>query len=89
MVHLISEDRKQRTDDGGQRSEDRKQRSDDGGQWSESRGQKLEFGLRPLRAVGSIYEQEAAGAIGAYAPEGMMMSELQVKNSQSDPTSSD
>ena len=30
----------------------------------------LECGLRPLRAVGSIYEPEAVGAIGAYAPEG-------------------
>jgi len=30
-----------------------------------------ECGLRPLRAVGSIYEPEAVGAIGAYAPEGM------------------
>ena len=29
-----------------------------------------ECGLRPLRAVGSIYEPEAIGAIGAYAPEG-------------------
>jgi len=29
-----------------------------------------ECGLRPLRAVGSIYEPEAVGAIGAYAPEG-------------------
>jgi len=27
-------------------------------------------GLRPLRAVGSIYEPKAVGAIGAYAPEG-------------------
>jgi hypothetical protein len=27
-------------------------------------------GLRPLRAVGSIYEPEAVGAIMAYAPEG-------------------
>ena len=33
--------------------------------------QKSECGLRPLRAVGSICEPEAAGAIGAYAPEGM------------------
>ncbi len=30
-----------------------------------------ECGLRPLRAVGSIYEPEAVGVIGAYAPEGM------------------
>jgi hypothetical protein len=30
-----------------------------------------ECGLRPLRAVGSLYELEAVGAIGAYAPEGM------------------
>jgi len=30
-----------------------------------------ECGLRPLRAVGSIYEPEAVGAIRAYAPEGM------------------
>ena len=30
-----------------------------------------EVGLRPLRAVGSIYEPEAVGVIGAYAPEGM------------------
>ena len=29
-----------------------------------------ECGLRPLRAVGSIYEPEAVGAIGACAPEG-------------------
>ena len=29
-----------------------------------------ECGLRPLRAVGSIYEPEAGGAIEAYAPEG-------------------
>ena len=27
-------------------------------------------GLRPLRAVGSLYEPEAVRAIGAYAPEG-------------------
>ena len=32
---------------------------------------KWECGLRPLRAVGSIYEPEAVGAKGAYAPEGM------------------
>ena len=32
---------------------------------------KAEMGLRPLRAVGSIYEPEAIGAIKAYAPEGM------------------
>jgi hypothetical protein len=31
-----------------------------------------ECGLRPLRAVGSIYEPEAVGAIGAYAPEGRL-----------------
>ena len=31
----------------------------------------LDCGLRPLRAVGSIYEPEAVGAIRAYAPEGM------------------
>ena len=37
----------------------------------------------PLRAVGSIYEPEAAGAIGDCAPEGMRKSELQVKNSKS------
>jgi len=30
----------------------------------------LECGLRPLRAVGSLYEPEAVGATGAYAPEG-------------------
>jgi len=30
-----------------------------------------EGGLRPLRAVGSIYEPEAGEAIGTYAPEGM------------------
>ncbi len=30
----------------------------------------LESGLRPLRAVGSIYEPEAGGAMGACAPEG-------------------
>jgi hypothetical protein len=35
-----------------------------GGRWNG------ECGLRPLRAVGSIYEPEAVGAIGAYAPEG-------------------
>ena len=29
-----------------------------------------ECGLRPLRAVGFIYEPEAGGAIEAYAPEG-------------------
>jgi hypothetical protein len=29
-----------------------------------------ECGLRPLRAVGSLYEPEAVGASGAYAPEG-------------------
>jgi hypothetical protein len=34
----------------------------------------LDCGLRPLRAVGSIYEPEAAGAIGAYAPEGFVVS---------------
>ena len=31
----------------------------------------LDFGLRPLRAVGSIYEPEAVGAIEACAPEGL------------------
>jgi hypothetical protein len=35
------------------------------------RMRKVECGLRPLRAVGSIYEPEAVGAIGAYAPGGM------------------
>jgi len=30
----------------------------------------IECGLRPLRAVGSIYEPEAVGDIGAYTPEG-------------------
>ncbi len=30
----------------------------------------LNCGLRPLRAVGSLSEPEAVGAIGAYAPEG-------------------
>jgi hypothetical protein len=28
-----------------------------------------DFGLLPLRAVGSIYEPEAGGAAGAYAPD--------------------
>ncbi len=32
--------------------------------------QNWEFGLRPLRAVGSVYEPEVVGAIGAYAAEG-------------------
>ena len=32
----------------------------------------LEGGLRPLRAVGSIYGPEAGGALGAYAPKGML-----------------
>jgi hypothetical protein len=32
---------------------------------------KSECGLRPRRAVGSIYELEAVGVIGAYAPEGL------------------
>jgi len=36
---------------------------------------KWECGLRPLRAVGSIYEPEAVGAMGAYAPEGMRKGE--------------
>jgi len=27
-----------------------------------------DFGLRPLRAVGSLYEPEAGGVIGAYSP---------------------
>ena len=42
-------------------------------QKTEERGQRdliSEFGLRPLRAVGSLYEPEAVGATGAYAPEG-------------------
>jgi hypothetical protein len=30
----------------------------------------LDCGLRPLRAVGSIYKPEAVGAIRVYAPEG-------------------
>ena len=30
----------------------------------------IECGLRPLRAVGWLYEPEAVGDIGAYAPEG-------------------
>ena len=47
------------TDDRGQRTEGRGHRS-----------RKVECGLRPLRAVGSLYEPEAVGAIGAYAPEG-------------------
>jgi len=36
----------------------------------------LDFGLRPLRAVGSIYEPEAGGAIVAYAPEGFWIEEM-------------
>ena len=36
---------------------------------------KAECGLRPLRAVGPIYESEAIGAIRAYAPEGMRKAE--------------
>jgi hypothetical protein len=51
-------------------SEDRCQRSDDRGQKTEVRGQKLEFGLRPLRAVGSPYDPEAIGAGLPYAPAG-------------------
>ncbi len=34
------------------------------------RSRNLECGLRPLRAVGSIYEPEAIG-VYVYAPEGM------------------
>jgi hypothetical protein len=36
----------------------------------------LECGLRPLRAVGSVYEPEAVGAIWAYAPEGRRNGEM-------------
>ena len=36
----------------------------------EGSGNREECGLRPLRALGSIYEPEAVGDIGAYAPEG-------------------
>jgi DNA mismatch repair protein MutL len=35
----------------------------------------MEFGLRPLRAVGSTYEPEAVGGIEAYAPQGSRNSE--------------
>ena len=47
------------------------------GGWNWEGGmQKSECGLRPLRAVGSIYEPEAVGAIGAYAPEGRWNAEF-------------
>jgi hypothetical protein len=39
-------------------------------------GNREECGLRPLRAVGSIYEPEAIGDIGAYAPEGSGKAEI-------------
>ena len=45
--------------------------TDDRGRMTEN----LECGLRPLRAVGSIYEPEAVGAIEAYAPEGSQNAE--------------
>jgi hypothetical protein len=38
-----------------------------------------DFGLRPLRAVGSIYEPEAGGAIMAYTPEGWRISDIDGK----------
>jgi len=45
------------------------------GQKAERRGQRIECrrqnfkcGLRPLQAVGTIYEPEAVGAIGAHTP---------------------
>jgi len=47
-------------------------------QMTDGRGrmtENLECGLRPLRAVGSIYEPEAVGAIEAYAPEGSQNAE--------------
>ena len=67
------------TEDRGQRTDDRKQITDDRGQMTGDRGFRfsiLDCGLRPLRAVGSIYEPEAVGAIGVYAPEGMRKSEV-------------
>jgi NADPH-dependent glutamate synthase beta subunit-like oxidoreductase len=42
----------------------------------------VEVGLRPLRAVGSIYEPEAVGAIGAYAPEGSGKAEFGIRNAE-------
>jgi hypothetical protein len=41
-----------------------------------------ECGLRPLRAVGSLYEPEAVGTIGAYAPEGMRNVDLKDRKSE-------
>jgi len=52
-------------------TEDRCQRAEVRGQMSEGRehgAEGIEGGLRPLRAVGSIYEPEAVGDIGAYPP---------------------
>ncbi len=42
-----------------------------------------EFGLRPLRAVGSLYEPEAVGAIGAYAPEGFQIEKETARSTDS------
>ena len=69
----MSEDRCQRTEGRCQMSEDGGQRADGRGRRTEGRWQRtgvIEFGLRPLRAVGSRYEPEAIGAY-AYAPAGM------------------
>ena len=68
----MTEEGRQRAEDGRQMTDDRGQKTDDRGQKTDDRGRKtenwkLECGLRPLRAVGSIYEPEA---VGAYAPEG-------------------
>ena len=49
----------------------------------------MEYGLRPLRAVGSascgLYEPEAVGAIGAYAPEGSGKAEKRHRAKNPDP----
>jgi CheY-like chemotaxis protein len=55
----------------GQKTEDRRQKWEGRKEKAEGGEKKSEIGMRPLRAVGSVYEPEAVGGIGAYAPEGM------------------
>jgi len=50
-------------------TEVRGQKTEDGRRKTEDRCRKWECGLRPLRAVGSLYEPEAIGDY-AYAPAG-------------------
>ena len=62
----MTEGRRQRADDGRQRADDRGQKTEDGRQMVLN----SEVGMRPPASPSSrLYEPEAVGAIGAYAPE--------------------